>query len=84
VPELWDGDARRGVDLLVRLVPTDVLPGPRVAVITCALCGSRMVRSSFCSDLAVLVLHWMSEHPVEYARGHPESAPYLVPTVVDG
>lgn len=47
------------------------------AVITCAKCGERMIRGPFCSDLAAIVLHWMSDHTVEYGDMHPESAPYM-------
>lgn len=47
-------------------------------MITCADCGAVMRRDPLCSDLAVIVLHWMSEHPREYAERHPDSRPYLV------
>lgn len=42
-------------------------------MIRCAHCGALMARDRNCSDLAVLVLHWMDEHPREYAERHPES-----------
>jgi hypothetical protein len=41
-------------------------------VIRCSLCGEYMARSSLCSDLAVITLHWMSRHRTEYLSMHPE------------
>jgi hypothetical protein len=36
-----------------------------------------MRRSSLCSDLAVITLHWMGRHPARYAAMHSETRPYL-------
>jgi hypothetical protein len=33
-----------------------------------------MARDPLCSDLAVLTLHWMSEHPRRWAQMHPDPA----------
>lgn len=36
-----------------------------------------MDRDPNCSDLAVLTLHWMTEHRERWAQMHPESAGIL-------
>jgi hypothetical protein len=36
-----------------------------------------MRRSPFCSDLAVLTLHWMSEHTARWLELHPEDFWFL-------
>ena len=49
--------------------------GPRW--LRCAECGDRMAADPLCSDLAVLTLHWVSQHTARWLQMHPESAPYL-------
>ena len=46
-------------------------------MIRCALCDELMPRSSICSDLGVITLHWMEKHRTEYGEMHPETKPYL-------
>ena len=51
------------------------MSGPRW--LRCAECGERMSADPLCSDLAVLTLHWMSQHPARWLQMHPEAAPCL-------
>lgn len=46
-------------------------------MLSCAECGRHMDRDPLCSDLGVLVLHWMTEHPARWLERHPEDAWFL-------
>lgn len=41
-------------------------------MIRCGLCGRYMARSWTCSDLAIITLHWMSDHLERWLELHPE------------
>lgn len=43
----------------------------------CAACDRSLARDPLCSDRAVLVFHWMSEHPARWLEIHPEDAWFL-------
>lgn len=56
------------------------LPGmepSRHGYLLCAECSTLLDRDPLCSDLAVLTLHWMSEHRDKYVAMHPQTEPYL-------
>ena len=46
-------------------------------MLRCAACSALLKRDQLCSDLAVLTLHWMSEHRERWLEMHPEDARYL-------
>jgi hypothetical protein len=50
---------------------------PACGFLRCVECDVLLPRDSFCSDLAVLVLHWMSTHPARWLELHPEDAWFL-------
>jgi hypothetical protein len=53
--------------------------GLRPGWLRCAACNRPLRRDPLCSDLAVLVLHWMSDHPARWLEMHPEDAWFLAP-----
>lgn len=46
-------------------------------MLRCAACDRRFRRDPLCSDLAVLVLHWMSDHRERWLELDPEDAEYI-------
>jgi hypothetical protein len=54
-----------------------VLAGPRPGWLRCAACDRRLPRDPLCSDLGILTLHWMSDHPARWLQLHPEDAAYI-------
>ena len=50
---------------------------PASSWLRCAECDKRIRRDPLCTDLGVLTLHWMSEHPRKWLEMHPESAEFL-------
>jgi hypothetical protein len=54
--------------------PPDGYPYPRTGYLRCSECYDLMKRDPNCSDLAVLTLHWMSEHPEHWRAMHPQDA----------
>ena len=52
---------------------------PAPAWLRCSVCDRRIPRDPLCSDLGVLVLHWMSEHPGRWLELHPEDRWFLKP-----
>jgi hypothetical protein len=54
---------------------------PAPAWLRCSACGTRLRRDPLCSDLGVLALHWMSQHPARWLELHPEDRWFLEPGV---
>lgn len=48
-----------------------------MAMLRCSYCGNHLQRSSICSDLAILTLHWMSRHRDAWLKLHPEDEQYI-------
>ena len=71
-----DDDPLAPLGYAVRCLPW-IEPPDRTGHLVCTACPTRLARDPLCSDLAVLTLHWMSEHPGKWAELHPESAEYL-------
>jgi hypothetical protein len=46
-------------------------------MLRCHACNGLFPRDPMCSDLAVLTLHWMSEHRERWLEMHPEAREYI-------